>query len=229
MAIYLEDYKDLISTCATVATICQFLTGSKICRDFMRKGTTGDISGFPLVMGFLNSCCWFRYALLVDDTALKVVNGTGACLNSIYTVTFYVYSQRKLLIQIQVVGAVSFLMTLLTYVSYASHESAVYANGTIAAGIAVILMASPLANLNNVLRTQSTETLPFPMIVANFILTGLWTLYGDIIEDSFVKVPNALGWILSVLQLLLFCVFPANGSKDQIGRKLGSSKESLIA
>ena len=37
MAIYLEDYKDLISTLATVATIAQFLTGSKICRDFIRK------------------------------------------------------------------------------------------------------------------------------------------------------------------------------------------------
>ena len=120
----------------------------------------------------------------------------------------------------------------MTYVSYASHEGAVSANGTVAAGIAVVLMASPLANLNNVLRTQSTESLPFPMIVANFVLTGLWTLYGDIIQDSFVKVPNGLGWILSVLQLLLFCVFPSGGGPTtvQLGRKLSSSsKESLIA
>ena len=56
----------------------------------------------PLVMGFLNNTCWFRYALLVDDSALKIVNGTGACLNTIYTVTYYVYSQRKMLIQVQV-------------------------------------------------------------------------------------------------------------------------------
>merc|ERR1719334_2208912 len=68
-------------------------------------------------MGFLNNTCWFRYALLVDDSALKIVNGTGACLNTIYTLTYYVYSQRKMLIQIQIVGAVSFLMTLLTYIS----------------------------------------------------------------------------------------------------------------
>jgi len=228
----LEDYKDLISTLATVATICQFLTGSKICRDFMRKGSTGDVSGVPLVVGALNSCCWFRYSLLIDDAALIVVNGTGACLNTIWTAAYYAYTQRKLLIQVQIVGAVSFFLTLMTYVSYASHESAVSANGTVAAGIAVVLMASPLANLNNVLRTQSTESLPFPMIVANFVLTGLWTLYGDIIEDSFVKVPNGLGWILSVLQLLLFCIFPSGRGPTtvQLGRKLSSSsKESLIA
>ena len=102
MAIYLEDYKDWISTFATIATICQFLTGSKICRDFMRKGSTGDVSGMPLVVGALNSCCWFRYSLLINDTALIIVNGTGACLNTIWTVAYYLYTQRKFLIQIQV-------------------------------------------------------------------------------------------------------------------------------
>ena len=181
MAIYLEDYKDLISTFATIATICQFLTGSKICRDFMRKGHTGDVSGLPLVVGALNrwnflsilsqhigplelwpsniwnnpmiwtikkilpllllsmsgcsfliaastlsasfsthhyhllyrypysnmcflyfSSCWFRYSLLIDDTALKIVNGTGAFLNTIWCVTYYIYTQRKFLIQVQV-------------------------------------------------------------------------------------------------------------------------------
>ena len=102
MAIYLEDYKDWISTFATIATICQFLTGSKICRDFMRKGSTGEVSGMPLVVGALNSCCWFRYSLLINDTALIIVNGTGACLNTIWTVAYYLYTQRKFLIQIQV-------------------------------------------------------------------------------------------------------------------------------
>jgi len=223
MAIYLEDYKDLISTFATIATICQFLTGSKICRDFMRKGHTGDVSGLPLVVGALNSSCWFRYSLLIDDTALKIVNGTGAFLNTIWCVTYYIYTQRKFLIQVQLVGAVSFFFTLMTYVNFAEKDMAISANGTVAAGIAVVLMASPLANLSSVLKTKSTEALPFPMIAANFILTGLWTIYGDIIGDSFVKVPNGLGWILSVCQLLLFCIFPS-GSQEKISyHKLGES------
>ena len=66
MAIYLEDYKDLISTFATIATICQFLTGSKICRDFMRKGHTGDVSGLPLVVGALNR--WNFLSILSQHT-----------------------------------------------------------------------------------------------------------------------------------------------------------------
>ena len=70
MAIYLEDYKDLISTFATIATICQFLTGSKICRDFMRKGHTGDVSGLPLVVGALNR--WNFLWILSQQTLILV-------------------------------------------------------------------------------------------------------------------------------------------------------------
>ena len=50
----------------------------------------------------------------------------------------------------QLVGAVSFFFTLMTYVNFAEKDMAISANGTVAAGIAVVLMASPLANLRHV-------------------------------------------------------------------------------
>jgi len=212
---YLEDYRDLVSTLATVATICQFLTGSSICREFIRKGSTGDVSSLPLVMGALTNWCWFRYGLLVEDTALIVVNGVGASLNSLYSACFYAYSGiRRRSVQIQVVGALSFYLTLLAYIHHVDLDYGINTCGMVAAGLAVGFFASPLANLGNVLRTRSTETLPFPMIVANFILTGLWVLYGSIIGDTFVKVPNGLGWLLSTIQLILFCIYPSSDTSD---------------
>ena len=69
--------------------------------------------------------------------------------------------------------------------------------------------ASPLASLAQVIRTRSTEVLPFPLIVANFFVTSNWWLYGIILDDNFVLVPNALGWCLAMFQLLLFAYFPS--------------------
>ena len=45
----LEDYKDLISTCATITTIAQFLTGITVCQKFIKSGTTGESSSAPFV------------------------------------------------------------------------------------------------------------------------------------------------------------------------------------
>lgn len=48
---FLEEYKGIISTAATVVTILQFLSGSDICRTIIKQGSTGDISGLPFVVG----------------------------------------------------------------------------------------------------------------------------------------------------------------------------------
>ena len=55
----------------------------------------------------------------------------------------------------QLVGAVSFFFTLMTYVNFAEKDMAISANGTVAAGIAVVLMASPLANLRHALTSPT--------------------------------------------------------------------------
>jgi len=64
-------------------------------------------------------------------------------------------------------------------------------------------------SLPYVVRTRSTEVLPFGMIVANFVAGGLWGLYGLILDDNFLKVPNFLGVCFSAFLLLLYVHFPA--------------------
>ena len=51
----LEDYKDLISTCATITTIAQFLTGITVCQKFIKSGTTGESSSAPFVRFLSNN------------------------------------------------------------------------------------------------------------------------------------------------------------------------------
>ena len=211
--------KDSVSTAATVVTIMQFLTGTAICREFIRKGHTGEVSSLPLVVGALNGLNWLRYGLLIEDNALVLVNFVGAVLYSLYTTCFYVYTSRKLAIQVQVVSAASLFGTILVYIRMVDHDYAVNTMGVVAVGVTICNFASPLANLGNVIRTRSTETLPFPLIMANFMLTGLWWLYGSMIDDTFVQIPNAMGMILSTVQLLLFCIFPATTDYTSTGAR----------
>ena len=72
----------------------------------------------------------------------------------------------------------------------------------------IIFCASPLISLTEVFKTQSTECLPLPLILATFAVTGLWWLYGMAIDNSFVQYPNMIGCGLSGVQLLLFIVYP---------------------
>lgn len=73
----------------------------------------------------------------------------------------------------------------------------------------IIFCAAPLISLTEVFRTQCTEVLPFPLIMSTFFVTGLWWLYGIIIQNSFVQYPNLIGCCLASFQLLLFIVYPS--------------------
>ena len=38
----------------------------------MRKGNAGEASGLPFVAGAVNCAIWLKYALLIDDSAMKL-------------------------------------------------------------------------------------------------------------------------------------------------------------
>ena len=45
----LEDYKDLLSTTATITTVVQFLAGTTVCQKYVSSGSTGESSSVPFV------------------------------------------------------------------------------------------------------------------------------------------------------------------------------------
>ena len=133
---------------------------------------------------------------------------------SIYTVCFYCYSIRRSAVRKQIVCALMFYFILWVYLSYANInlEFTKHFCGIVCSGMTIVFFGSPLVNLVHVIRTKSTSTLPFLMILANFFVTGQWWFYGIIIEDNFLKIPYCLGWCLATVQLLLFVIFPSSPS-----------------
>ena len=163
---------------------------------------------------------------MIDDLAVTIVNLVGAVLMSSYTACFYYYSLRRLPVQKQIVFALTFYVTLNVYLKYGESDdsSGRYICGLVASGFAVGFFVSPLATLMHVISTKSTSTLPFYMILANFFLTGQWWLYGTILNDNFIKIPNFMGWCLSTLQLLLFVIFPSESLDEKIEKSFNGAR-----
>ncbi|RHY27968.1 hypothetical protein DYB32_006377 [Aphanomyces invadans] len=72
------------------------------------------------------------------------------------------------------------------------------------------LSAIPLlCMLLKVLKTRSVAHLPRKLIFATWISSGAWCLTGIILDNAFIKYPNAINFILGSLQLALFLIFPS--------------------
>ncbi|XP_035792669.1 sugar transporter SWEET1-like [Anopheles albimanus] len=201
--------KNTLASLATVATVLQFLTGSIICRRYFKKKSTGDTSAVPFISGFLSCFMWLKYGVLTEESTLILVNFIGSALFLTYTVIFFLFcvNKREVVRQIMVVSCVILSATLYTTFS-ADTERSVRVIGLLCCFLAVIFFASPLSTLAHVIRTQNTDSLPFPIIVASFFVCLLWTGYGVLINDLYVQIPNLLGGILAGIQLMLYVIYP---------------------
>jgi len=201
----LEEWKEVVGNLATVCTIVQFLVGAQVCLGFYRAKSTGESSIMTFLVGVVMTFVWMHYGRMVGDSTLQTVNTTGLVLQGIYVFCFYSMTSNKLQ-----AGKKIFLTVLVLFLVGMYVITQELSIGWLGASMSVAYCSAPLASIQEVVRSRSTRSLPFYLILATCIVTGLWTTYGHIIGDSFVSVPNCLGFLASLFQLSLFAYYPTN-------------------
>lgn len=81
--------------------------------------------------------------------------------------------------------------------------------GLLCCTVTVLFFAAPLTLLFHVVRVKNSESMPFPLIAATLFVSLQWVIYGILVDDTFVVVPNFLGALLSAAQLSLFFIYPS--------------------
>lgn len=207
-----ETLKWGISWMATVSTIGLFLSGISLCQKVRKQGDTKDVTMAPFLITSANCAFWLKYGLLRDDSTLVVVNATGLFLEIVYLAYYYSYtgisSRRTVTKQI---FAFYFLFSVVFYGAVYVATTPLVTIGYIGACTAMGVYAAPLATVAKVIRLKSSEFMSFPLSAVGLVVSIEWLLYGMIIADKFLTVPNTIGVMLGVFQMALFGKFPSKG------------------
>ena len=135
------------------------------------------------IVGVVMTFVWASYARLVGDSNIFTVNITGLVLQTCYCFVYYSFSTAKVQTGKKIFLTFLLLILVQTYiVNEEDAETAQYRIGMFAATLSVCYCVAPLATIQHVIRTKSTESLPFTLIVGSCVFTSLWSLYGIIIE-----------------------------------------------
>lgn len=88
----------------------------------------------------------------------------------------------------------------------------------------VIFYGSPLSTIWIVLNTRSSATIHVPTMLTSTLNGTFWAAYGFAVFDFFISVPNSLGALLGVVQIILCFLFP----RDEVtGREAPDDPEGL--
>ncbi|KAG9508528.1 Sugar transporter SWEET1, partial [Fragariocoptes setiger] len=198
---------DFVAVLAIVCTYASFLSGAQVCLKVYRQRSASSYSALPFFAGWLCTALWLRYALLINESTMISVNVVGIICQTIYIGFFVVYTHRRPLLT-KLIMALLMIVAVLIY-SIDSSFDPVLVNGSLASMATLIACASPLASVQEVIRTKSATVLPFPIIASSFVVSSLWLTYGFLISDWFIKFTNAVASCISGSQLLLFAIYPS--------------------
>ena len=81
----------------------------------------------------------------------------------------------------------------------------------------IILFASPLAAVSQVIATKSAESIPLPFTIASTINCSLWSIVGVLLMNDFnIYFPSIMGLLCALAQLFLKGIYGG----DQVGGEL---------
>ncbi|CAK9807257.1 Sugar transporter SWEET1 [Anthophora plagiata] len=205
----LEDYKEFVASCATICTMGHMLAGTLICKDIYRKGSSKGFDPMPFLGGIGMCTLMLQYAFIVKDPAMINVNVFGCLTNVAYMSVYYYYSPETKDTLVLIGKVTAFVMALLAYAQVECPENIEFRFGLIVTVLLLLLIGSPLIHIAEIMKTKNTDILPFPIIFMGTFVTFLWLLYGLIINNGFIIFQNGIAFILSLMQLSLFVVFPS--------------------
>lgn len=202
---------NVVSWLALSSSIFLYLSGGSTCLFIIRKQSVGHIPLFPYIATCVSSTIWLKYGFIQNNGTIKVVNSIGSLLQVVYICVYYMYCHEKRRVNLTIFGSAMFLYCTLFYAKYLAISDSVAAThlGLIGTFLSIVMTASPLITVSEIIRTKCTSSMAFPFVFVCFISCILWALFGFLIHDTFIVIPNAVGIALGLFQLSFFLIYPA--------------------
>ncbi|PUZ67085.1 hypothetical protein GQ55_3G403800 [Panicum hallii var. hallii] len=200
-------------------------------RIYKSKSTEG-FQSVPYVVALFSAMLWIFYALIKSNELLLItINAAGIVIESIYIVMYFVYADKKakwftakimLGLNVGFFGAI-LLVTLLLF----KGDKRIVTLGWICVGFSVSVFVAPLSIIKRVIQTRSVEYMPFSLSLSLTLSAVVWFLYGLLIKDKYVALPNVIGFTFGVVQMVLYVVYmnktPVVAEGKDAGGKLATA------
>ncbi|KAL7114492.1 hypothetical protein ACP275_04G124300 [Erythranthe tilingii] len=167
---------------------------------------------------------WIYYATLKsNETLLITINSIGSFMEAIYIFIYISYAPKNAKILalelIMLLNVFGFGLILVLTHFLVKGSQRVHVLGWISVILSVSVYAAPLSIMKKVIQTKSVEFMPISLSFALLLNAVMWFFYGLLLKDFYITVPNIVGFIFGVLQIILYLIY----KKCKVQEKLPST------
>ncbi|KAK3735379.1 hypothetical protein QZH41_008713, partial [Actinostola sp. cb2023] len=175
------------------------------CKSMVDKKSTNNVPFLPFITTFMKDFClfmimmfldshscvlWTTYGFMKEDSTLVFVNSVGASLQVLYMLCFLYISKEKTP-QLKFIGCVAiagFVVYFYMAKMITEHNTRTSQLGKLCTVVTIMMQASPLATVAAVVKTKSTESMPFVFSFMITLVSFIWLCYGIAVQDLNIQV-----------------------------------------
>ncbi|GAA0167976.1 hypothetical protein LIER_22800 [Lithospermum erythrorhizon] len=231
----MERLSFLVGIIGNIISVLMFLAPAKTFWRIVKRRSTEEFDSFPYIATLLNSSLWTYYGIIRPNSYLvATVNGFGVAVEIVYITLFLVFACQKMRVRTSTLVAlldVGFLAIVVVATQFTMIDAATRINviGFLSSGLNIIMYGSPLAAMKGVLTTRSVEYMPFLLSFFFFLNGGIWTFYALLVHDWFLGLPNGIGFVLGIIQLVIYAIYRPHQSSHKLNNlEEGTQREQLL-
>nr|UJT76395.1 bidirectional sugar transporter SWEET4a [Hemerocallis fulva] len=221
---------DTIRTCVgilgNVIALALFLSPVPTFYRIWKKGSVEQFSAVPYLATLLNCMLWVVYGLPLvhpHSTLVLTINGSGLVIELSYVLLFIIYSHgsNRLRVVAILVSEIVFVALSGLLVIIFTHTIAMRSLiiGILCVFFGTMMYAAPLSVMKLVIQTKSVEFMPLFLSLASFFNGLCWTTYALIRFDLYITIPNGLGVLFAMAQLVLHIIYYKTTKEQMEARK----------
>ncbi|KAI5059374.1 hypothetical protein GOP47_0025693 [Adiantum capillus-veneris] len=234
------DPKLVLGILGNATAMALFLSPTPTFVRIFKTKSTEEFSGLPYVCTLLNCLLWVLYGLPIvkpHSMLIITINVFGVAMELFFITLYVVFATKKSKIKVTryMTLVVIFYVAIIVITIFALHTLSLrqLVVGSVCVVIAVAMYAAPLSIMGLVIRTKSVEFMPFTLSLCNFTNSAVWTAYSLVTKDIFVGIPNGIGCISGIVQLILYALYYKNSKKikseeEKLGKGQGKSDATYL-
>ena len=162
--------------------------------------------GVLLLCSFLNCILWSDYGLITNQFLLYLANGLGGTITLIYITIFLIHvADRKVLLSL---FYNFFLICCIVEIYFVFYYLVPFkVTGIIANVFNVLMYAAPGEKIYQICKGASYQLIPIWSTIGGTACSTSWMCYGIYQKDIYVVIPNALGVLASIVQIVVFVIY----------------------
>ncbi|WCJ26545.1 Bidirectional sugar transporter SWEET4 [Euphorbia peplus] len=209
-----DTIRNVIGIIGNVISFFLFLSPLPTYIDIWKKKSVKQYSATPYLATLLNCLVLILYGMPMvhpKNMLIVTINGIGLAIELSYVILFIVFSDKKTRMKVMLIlfGELIFISILSVLVLTLAHTTTKRSTivGCFSVCFSIMMYASPLSIMKLVITTKSVEYMPFFLSFATFCNAAAWGAYALIHFDAFLVVPNGVGAVLAMFQLVLYGVY----------------------